>query len=109
MMVAFLILLFFFLNIPQVRNMQKGFSMEEENLNQGKLAAAKERKESLDAIIHTLRKEHTRGNLEEVLVYFTLESEPAIMRFCTVRTGQTLHQISKLIEDVAREQRNQQN
>ena len=45
--------------------MQKGFSMEEENLNQGKLAAAKEHKESLDAIIQTLRKEHTRGNLEE--------------------------------------------
>jgi len=69
MMAAFLIFIFLLLNISLVRNMQKGFSMEEENLNQKKLAADKERKESLDTIIKTLREEHQRGNLEELLVY----------------------------------------
>jgi RNase adaptor protein for sRNA GlmZ degradation len=108
-MVVFLILLFLVLNISLVRNMQKGFPMEEENLNQKKVAADKEHKECLDNIINTLREEHKKGNLEELLVYLTLESEPGIMRFYTIRTGHTLHQVLELIDEFARERRNQQN
>ena len=108
-MAAFLVLLFFLLNISLMRNLQGGASMEGENLNQQELAASKEHREVLDSILRTLSDQHRKGNLEEVLVYFTLESEPDIRKFCTVRTGRTLHQISELIDDFARELRAQQN
>ena len=88
MILVFLIFIFLLLNISLVRNMQR---------------------ESLGAIINTLREEHQRGNLEELLVYYALESEPTVKRFYSIRTGHTLHQIMELLDEFGRERMNQQN
>jgi len=76
---------------------------------QKQLEAEKKHHNTLKAIIEELTTQFDSGNLEEILLYYTLENEDSVKRIYSFRVGRTLNCIKDEIDNWGIERQNQQN